>query len=209
MPASEREQLLVGLRAAIRGEGAGIDLDSPTQWVIELVRDPILFFRALPALLPADAILYMEGTSIAPYVAGFYERHAATNTVPVVRDCISPVPDIFHVSFSTAVIEGLCEMAEERAVPELFDHIKAYRDSTLIFTYHDAFDGQLRVSGRLSESIIRDLCAAVGSTYTQEPTKQRDMDQMRRILCALENPDKVRFAREPLWRRVWQFITRQ
>lgn len=209
MPASERELLIDGLRGAIRGDGAGIDLDSPTQWVIESVREPIPFFRALCSLLPANAVLYMEGTSIAPYVAGFYERHAASNTVAVIRDCISPIPDVFHVSFSTAVIDGLCELAGERDNSELFDHIKAYHDGTLIFTFHDAFDGQLRVSGRVSESSIRNLSAAVGGTYTQEPTKQRDMEQLRSFLWALENPDKVRFTREPFWRRIWHFITRR
>ena len=209
MPASEREQLMDGLRGMLRGDGAGIDLDSPNQWVIESVREPVPFFRALATLLPSGGVLYFEGTSIAPYVAGFYERHAAIDIVPVVRDCITPVPDFFHVSFSSAVVDGLCELADERTTPELFDHIKAYHGAALVFTYHDAFDGQLRVTGRLPESVIREFCATLGGTYSQEPTKQRDPEQMRHFLWALENPDKVRIAREPIWKRVWHFITRQ
>jgi hypothetical protein len=209
MPASERKQLMDGLRGVLRGDGPGIDLDSPTHWVIVSVREPVPFFRALAKLLPDGAVLYMEGTSIAPYVAGFYERHAATDTVPVARDCISPVPDVFHVVFSPAVVDGLCELAEERANPELFDHIKAYHDGTLIFTYHDAFDGQLRVSGRLPESVILEFSSLMGGTYTQEATKQRDPEQLRRFLWLLENPDKMRVAREPIWKRIWHLITRK
>jgi hypothetical protein len=44
MPASERKQLMDGLRGVLRGDGAGIDLDSPTHWVIVSVREPVLFF---------------------------------------------------------------------------------------------------------------------------------------------------------------------
>ena len=209
MPADEGEQLREGLRRMIAGDGAGLDLDSSDQWVIHAVREPCPFFRALPILLPPGAVLYMEGVLIAPYVAGFYERNAAANPVAVARDCISPIPDVFHVSFSAQVISSLCELADERPESDLFDHIKAYHDESLLFTYHDAFAGELRVSGRLPESAIREFCAAVGATYTQEPTKQRDMEQLRRILCALENPDGVRIAREPFWRRLWNFITRR
>jgi hypothetical protein len=209
MPPSEREQLMNGLRAALRGEHAGIDLEPGKQWVIWSIREPIPFFRALTRLLPAGGVLYMEGTEIAPYVAGFYERHAPTDTVPVVRDTISPEPDIFHVSFSPAVIDGLCELAGERESSELFDHIKGYHNGALVFTYHDAFDGQLRVAERVPESVIREFCELLGGTYTQEATQARDPEHrdLRRILWALENPDKVRILPEPIWKRVWRFIT--
>jgi hypothetical protein len=207
MRSKEHEELTDGLRDILSGKREGLDLDSPTHWVIDGVRQPVRFLRAIPILLPPHGVLYTEGTEIAPFVAGFYERHAAANPTDVVRDGISPVPDVFHVSFSPAVIDGLCEMAEERPVQELFNHIKAYCDASLVFTYHDAFDGMLRVSGRVPESTIRDFCAVVGGTYTQEPTKQRDMEQIRRFLWALENPDKVRIERPSFWRRVWKFIT--
>lgn len=71
-----------------------------SKWVIESVRDPIPFFRALTTLLSDGGVLYFEGRSIAPYVAGFYERHAGTDTVPVVRDA-----------------EALVLSSEERALP--------------------------------------------------------------------------------------------
>jgi hypothetical protein len=206
MPPSERDQLISGLRGILSGEGAGIDLDSPTQWVLESVRQPVPFFRALPMLLPSGAVLYFEGTTIAPYVAGFYERHAATETVPVVRDCIVPVPEVFHVAYSAPVINGLCELAGERETTELFDHIKAYHDAALLFTYHDAFDGQLRISDRLPESVIRDFCATLECTYTQEITKLRDPEQIQRLLLAIENYGEGRPARTSLWKRIWRFF---
>lgn len=208
MSPNEREQLMDSLRRMLREHGAGIDLDSPTQWVIQSLREPAPFFRAMGKLLPEGGTLYMEGISIAPYVAGFYERHAATETVPVVRDCISPEPEIFHVSFSPAVVEGLCELAAERRTSELFDHIKAYHDSALIFSYHDAFDGRMCVTGRRAESVFREFCEMLGGSYSQEATRQRDPEQLRRFLWALENPDKVKMAREPFWKRVWHFIRR-
>ncbi|RBP41490.1 hypothetical protein DES53_107323 [Roseimicrobium gellanilyticum] len=204
---SEREELIEGLQDIIEGGGGGLDLDTPAHWAIDGIQEPIAFFRALSILLPPGGVLYMEGTSIAPCVAGFYERHAFAEPVPVVRDGISPIPEVFHVSFTPEVIDGLCDMVRERPLEQLFNHIKAYHNTSLVFTYHDAFVDELRVSGRVAEDTIRDFCAVLGATYCQEATKQRDMEQVRRFLWALENPDKARIKPEPLWRRLWNAIT--
>src|SRR5439155_14980820 len=89
--ATLKEQLT--LMAA--GRGDGIDLDSPERWVVEGLRDPILFFRNLELLIPADSILYFECSDLPSEVARFYEAHrAGRNAVCVVRDMIFPVPEI-------------------------------------------------------------------------------------------------------------------
>lgn len=204
---SEREELIGGLRKIIAEGGGGLDLDSPVHWVIDGILEPIAFFRAISILLPPGGALYMEGISIAPYVAGFYERHAFVDPVPVAQDGISPVPEVFHVSFTPEVIEGLCHLVSERPPEQLFNHIKAYHNASLVFTYHDAFVDELRVNGGVAEDAIHEFCTALGASYTQEVTKQRDMEQVRRFLWALENPDKIRIKREPLLRRLWNTIT--
>ena len=127
MADTNREELKEQLRVMAAGRGDGIDLDTPFHSVIEGLEQPVPFFEHLPKLLPANSILYVEGTSIAPDVAAFYSSHRARNAVDVVRDTIAPVPDIYHFTFSPEVCAGLRRFAESRPVAEMSDHIKAYR----------------------------------------------------------------------------------
>lgn len=204
---NDREELKEQLRAMVAGRGDGIDIDTPFHWVIENVKQPVLFFGQLPELLPPDSILYFEGVSIAPDVAAFYASHRARNAVEVARDTIAPVPDIYHVTFSPNILAGLCRFAESRRVEELFNHIKAYRGECLLFTFHDAFDGWLRISERLPESAVVRFCQTLGVSSRREETTQRDPEQLRRILLALENSHKIRFEGESWWRRLWRQLT--
>src|ERR1700719_1053323 len=118
MNKAEREQLKNSLQGMVAGRGDGIDLDTPFQWVVEGITHPLPFFAGLPALLPADAILYFEGCCIASDVAKFYQQHRSSNAVSVVRDTIFPVPDIYHVAFSPEVVERLREFAASRPTHE-------------------------------------------------------------------------------------------
>jgi hypothetical protein len=207
MPSPDREELKEQLRAMAAGRGDGIDLDTPSQWVIEGLKQPVGFFEHLPTLLPPDSILYVEGTSIAPDVVAFYSSHRARNAVDVVRDTIAPVPDIYHFTFSADVCAALRQFAQRRPVAEMFDHIKAYRSESLLFTFHDAFDGCLRVSEHLPDEAVGRFCDALGVSPRREETKRRDPEQLRQILWVLENPHKVRIAGEPWWRRLWRHWT--
>lgn len=204
MPTADREELKAQLRAMVAGRGDGIDLDTPFQWVIEDLKQPVAFFEHLPTLLPPDAILYVEGTSIASEVATYYSSHHARDAVDVVRDTIAPVPDIYHFTFSPEVCATLRQFAEKHPVAEMFDHIKAYRGRCLLFTFHDAFDGWLLVSEHLPDDAVARFCQALGVSRRREETKRRDPEQLRRILWALENPHKVRIAGESWWRRLWR-----
>ena len=204
-----REELKDQLRAMAAGRGDGIDLDTPFHWVIEDLTHPVSFFERLPDLLPADSILYVEGTSIATDVAEFYLSNRAPNAVAVVRDTIAPVPDVYHFAFSCDVCATLRRFAESRRVSEMFDHIKGYRGETLLFTFHDAFDGWLRISEHLPDETVARFCRELGVSCRREETRQRDPEQLRRLLWALENPDKVkiRIEGEPWWRRIWRQVT--
>jgi hypothetical protein len=122
-----RDELKEQISAMVAGRGDSIDLDTPFHWVIEGLKQPTKFFEHLPQLLPSDSILYVEGTSIVPEVALFYSSHRPHHAVNVVRDRIAPVPDIYHFAFSPDVCAALRQFAERHPVPEMFDHIKAYR----------------------------------------------------------------------------------
>ena len=209
MKNAEREKLKDNLRGMIAGRGDGIDLNTEFRWVLSGIKKPQLFFGNLHSLLTPDSILYFEGCSIAPDVAKFYESHRAGNAVAVVRDTLFPVPDCFHVSFLPEVIARLCEFATARPLNELFDHVKAYRGESLLFTFHDAFTTDLLISEQVSETAIAEFSNHIDARYRRElNVNKRDPEQLRWFLWALENPDKVRIAGEPWWKRIWRRLTR-
>ncbi len=202
-----REDFKEQLRAMAAGQGAGIDINTSHHWVVKGLEQPIPFFSQLPNLLPGDAILYFEGTGIVPEVGTFYLANEAQNPVAVVRDTIVPVPEVYHVKFSQHVTAGLSSLAEKYANPELLDHIKAYQGQTLLFTFHDAFSGWLRISEAVPEQKVATFCKALGVTYRREETKHRDPEQLRRLLWAFENPDKVKIRSGERWyQRFWRVL---
>lgn len=207
---TNREELKEQLSAMAAGRGHGIDLDTPFHWVIENLKQPVPFFEHLPELLSPDAIFYVEGSRIAPDIAAFYASHRAPNPVDVARDTIAPVPDIYHITFSPDVCFSLRQFAENRPVAEMFDHLKAYRGETLLFTFHDAFDGWLRISEHIPQETVARFCQVLGVSSRREETKKRDPEQLRRILWLMENPHKMRIVGESRWRRwrrVWRHWT--
>jgi hypothetical protein len=209
MDAAEREGLKGQLRAMAAGRGDGIDLDSVDRWVIEGLTDAIGFFRHLGVLIPTDSSLYFEGSAIVPEAAQFYQTNRATNPVCVVRDSIFPVPEMFHVSMTGDVVEGLINLLQRHSVEDCFHHVKAYREEKLLFTFHDAFDGSyFLVSDRIPEESISAFASKFGATYRREPNvNKRDPEQLRRVLWALENPQKLQMN-WPWWKRAIFFWKR-
>src|SRR5207245_8775939 len=107
----DRNKLKDEVRAVAEGHGAGIDLDTPSHWAVDGVKDPIEFFQHLPSLMAAGSVLYAEGTSIAPELSAFYVSNQVRSAVRVARDTIFPAPDIYHFKFSAMVASRLRELA--------------------------------------------------------------------------------------------------
>jgi len=207
MEDAERAGLKDNLRAMIAGRGDGIDIDTPFQWIVEDLRSPEPFFENLGLLIPQDAILYFEGCTIAPEAVSFYEAHPAQNAVAVVRDTLFPTPETFHVRFVPAVTTQLLRLLAEHGREKLFDHVKAYKGESLLFTFHDAFEGWLMISDKVPESVITAFCQKLGVKSRREPTPKRDTKAIQALLYAMENPGKVRICGETWWKRTWRRLT--
>ena len=148
----------------------GIDLDTPTHWVIDRVEYPTLFFKHLSTLLPAGSILYFEGTKIAPALSALYEAHRATNAMPVVQEMVVPIPQMHHCTVSDELLKSLAEMAAGRPASELFNHLKAYREGRLLFAWNDAYEGELRISENMPQNLLNRFCQALGVSCRREKT---------------------------------------
>ena len=119
------------------------------------------------------------------------------------------MPDIYHLNFSAEVSARLRQFAGSYSVAELFDHLKAYQGETLLFAFHDAFDGTLRISDRIPEATVAQFCQALGTPYRREETGRRDPELPRKVLWSLEHPDQPRFpgVGESWVRRTWRRLT--
>jgi hypothetical protein len=203
----KKEQMVEQLRAMAAGRGDGIDLNTPSNWIIKGLKQPDLFFEHLAKLLPPDAIIYVEGVTINAEAAAFYSSHRARNAVAVVRDTIFPVPDTYHLSFSNEVVAGMRMLLKKHPASEMFDHIKAYRDTALLFAFHDAFSGWLQISEHVPDETVAEFCRALGVLCEKEKTKFRKPEDLLKILEMFENPGKIRYAGESKWRRWWRRLT--
>src|SRR5262249_47323793 len=146
----------------------GIDIDTPSQWVIEGLKDAGPFFDHLSILVPADSTLYIEGTTIVSEVANLYAAHRDYSPVAVILDTIWPEPAIYHVIFSPELTAGMRQLLEKHSVEEMFDHIKGYKNKTLLFTFHDAFEGSMRVSEHVPEAAVAAFCQPLGVSYRRQ-----------------------------------------
>lgn len=202
----DREGVKEQLRAMIAGRGDGIDLDSPERWIINDLKDSVSFFRQLPHLIPAGSILYFEGCGIHSDLRHFYESNRAPNAISVVRDTIFPVPEMFHVAMTSEALETLIDLLGRHPLEACFNHVKAYHEGRLLFTFHDAFDGsELMISDRVPDQSIEAFSTTLKVTCRREPNvNKRDPEQLRRILWAMENPHKLRMN-WPWWKKALFF----
>ncbi len=197
----DREQLKNRLRVLIQAP-QGIGLDTPEHWAIDGINEPRRFFEHLSLLMEAQSVLYFEGTTIHPEVASFYANHATAHPISVACDTVFPIPDIYHVDFSSAVVDGMVQLASQRPIRALFNHVKGYRCARLIFAFHDAFEDCLRVSGHIPEPSVAVFCRALGVSYARERTEHRSSDSLRHLLYAMEHPEKVKIHGVPWWQHL-------
>jgi hypothetical protein len=202
MNAADREGLKEQLRVMAAGKGDKLDLNSKNVWIIENLQDPTAFFRCLKEIIPQASTLYFEGCTIVKEVAEFYKKHRAPNALPIVRDIIYPIPETFHVSATIEFINDFLDLLGKHATVECFDHVKAYGSGTLIFAFHDAFDGSACLfSDHIPEGNIKAFALSLGVRYRLEPnTNKRSPAQFRQMLNLLENPHKLK-ANWPWWKK--------
>lgn len=190
----------------------GIDLDTPSHWVIDEVSYPTLFFKHFSKLLPAGSILYFEGTKIAPALAELYTAHRATNALPIVQETVVPIPQMYHCAVSEELFKSLAEMAAGRPASDLFNHLKAYREGVLLFAWNDAYKGELRISDHVTENALERFCQAMGVSCRREKTTAPKPDELERVslLRRSEYEDEAGTAPRDAWyQRAWTWIMKE
>jgi hypothetical protein len=128
-------------------------------WEITAPKDGAAFMRALPNLLPADAVLCIEGTAVAAEVRAVLLRHKVVPDVRLARDTILPRSTLFYFRMTAAAIADVAALFEKHSAPEIGDHLKAFQAGIVLLWWHDAFyDYPLAVSAQLPEVQIKAFC---------------------------------------------------
>lgn len=129
---------------------------------IGYVTDLYKLLRAIDEAMPKDAVLYLEGSAIAPDVASFLESRPAQDRREIKANTLWPKPKVFHMPLTGDNLAEVRKLAEKHAEPEVADHVVVYRGEEVLLWAHDAGYGYVRVARDVSESIVQALRDALG-----------------------------------------------
>ena len=174
-----------------------LHISGPNYWKIEGVTDPRIFFQHLPKVFPHGMTLLFEGLEIGLSAKSLYEEYPAIYTKKVACDTISPTPDSFHVAFDSVFAELLCDLIDTQGLPAAFYHFKGYSEQEVVFTFHDAFEGELVLSSSLDERAVREFASGLDLPVENAVFVVNLRDQLAALDRAL-NP--------PWWRRAWKIF---
>jgi hypothetical protein len=193
MNPQERAQLITRLRSLVAAP-PGLQFDSVHYWEVSGVNKPELFFENLSLLMPTNSVLYLEGVTTHLEAATLYSKHRASNTMPIDCGTIFPVPDMDHLNFDRDLVNGILEILERRTIQDLLTHLSGYVDRHLIFSFHDAFEGDLHVSDGIPEDSLRTFCGALGASYFRKENTARSRPY-EDLLRLFEKPERLKIKR--------------
>ena len=149
-------------------DGVPLILDENDAVTVGYVKDFYRLLRAIDEAMPKDAVLYVEGTSIAPDVASFLESRPAPNPRRISANTLWPKPKVFHLPLTGDNLAEFRKLADKHAEPEVADHLVVYRGEAVYLWAHDAGYGYVDVARYLSESILESLRNALGDAITSK-----------------------------------------
>jgi hypothetical protein len=142
-------------RKIVNADGAPLQLHDKDAVDVGYVRDLYELLRAIDEVLPKDAILYVEGTNIAPAVAEFLAARETSEKPAVEPNTIWPKPRVFHLPLSGTNLEEFRALADQHAEPEIADHLVVYRGRDVLLWAHDAGSDHVELSRALPRETLR------------------------------------------------------
>ncbi len=148
-------------------ERKGISLSGKPCWEISGVKGLPAFLRAVLNLVPSDSVLYLEDRYAPRKLRSYLQERVARNTCKVQMGTIWPRPECFHMQITKENLEGLAELAERFAAPEVATHLHIYKEGDILLEWYDAFFDPLFVSKKIPEFRIREFCQKLGAKYEE------------------------------------------
>jgi len=133
-------------------------------WELQGRWDCAVFFRNLPAALPAATTRFVEGTSLARDVDAFFRAAAVPGDYLPACQTLWPRPKQYRLRCDGPTLAALASLAERHAAAELLDHLFVYSGSEVLLEFPDAFCRGCTeyVSGNVEERRIGSFADALG-----------------------------------------------
>jgi hypothetical protein len=135
-------------------------------WEIESIGMLDQFFRALPYLVPTDALLCLAGGAWDDQLKNFLRHHR--QRPPIDLDRPIDFLDGVDVPVTTEVIEELSEISNHHAAPEIAMFVAVSHNSEQILEWFDVPGDPLTASLKIPESKIQKFCALTGVNYIKK-----------------------------------------
>jgi hypothetical protein len=142
-------------------------LDEGEHWSVIGVKEFPCFFTALPELLPAGSILYVESADRNSDVARYLVEVQVEPACAVEAGSYRP-QFACHIPARPEVILKLAGLSERHAEPEVAEHVVAYCNDTIVLEWYDAPDDPISISKSVDEGSVVRFVNAAGGQYSEK-----------------------------------------
>ncbi len=144
------------------------EIVDPPCWSLEPV-DLSDFFRNVDKIIPEGAIFRLEsgGTQV---IEDFMACRPAKypNEPEESRWLIFKTTKVFYMPLTKENLEGLANLSENYAEPEVGNGLGVYMDDELLLSWHDLPHDPIYVSPSIREESLKQFCEAVGCNFSME-----------------------------------------
>ena len=142
-------------------------LDKP-KWSLTAPSDVAVFLRNISIILPRGSRLVIEGNDITQEVCAFLEANQPASCPHVQVGTVWPKPRQFHLAADPDKLGELAALADRFALPEVFDHLKAYWKGHEVLVWYDATaKDPVHVAQEIEEEKLREFCQVVGCDFRE------------------------------------------
>ena len=120
------------------------------------------FFSQAPALLDGSEVVFLEGTCIAKEAQKLYKSYECTTEYLPAKGIIWPSSKTYSCKATASFFQGLENLADNHAEPELFTHFHVYKGNHRFLEWWDAFSDPIFLSGSVSEGDVYNFAATMG-----------------------------------------------
>jgi hypothetical protein len=149
-------------RGSAAGSRKGIPLQVERPISLGPIRDLYALLATIDDVMPAESVLYLEGTSIVPEIRAFLQSHGAEKTQSVARGTLWPRPRSYHLPLSGSNLSQLRQLAARHAEPEICDHLVVYQADQVLLSAYDAGSSHVYVSRDLLPETVEALRRRLG-----------------------------------------------
>ncbi|HYE73268.1 MAG TPA: hypothetical protein VEF04_08055 [Blastocatellia bacterium] len=123
------------------------------------------FLRHLPTLTPDNCVLCLEGVIDPAIESSLKKRQAANYENETKQGFLKLRAKIFYMPITEENIQGLADLSDGYAEPEVCSHLRVYWKRKVILSWHDLPTDPLYVLSELDESALQKFCEVLGCKY--------------------------------------------